>query len=59
RADQDKHLQLMKDKGIQVFTYTPEELQPIFKAVSATWDNLKGKFDPAMIDEFKKEYGRN
>jgi TRAP-type C4-dicarboxylate transport system substrate-binding protein len=59
REDQDKHLQLMKDKGIQVFTYTPEELQPIFKAVSATWDNLKGKFDPAMIDEFKKEYGRN
>jgi TRAP-type C4-dicarboxylate transport system substrate-binding protein len=56
RADQDRHLQLMKDRGIEVFTYEPEQLKPIFEAVSATWDKLKGKFDPAMIDEFKNEY---
>lgn len=56
RADQDRHLQLMKDRGIEVFTYEPEQLKPIFEAVSATWDKLKGKFDPVMIDEFKNEY---
>jgi TRAP-type C4-dicarboxylate transport system substrate-binding protein len=54
--DQDRHLQMMKDRGIQIFTYTPEELKPLFEAVSATWDKLKGKFDPEMIEEFKKEY---
>ena len=54
--DQDRYLQMMRDRGIEVFTYTPEELKPIFEAVSATWDNLKGKFDPDMIEEFKKEY---
>jgi len=54
--DQERHLQMMKERGIEVFTYTPEELKPIFEAVSATWDQLKGKFDPAMIEEFKKVY---
>lgn len=57
QKDQDLHLNYMKEKGIEVFTYTPEQLEPIFKAVSATWPQLKGKFDPQMIDEFTKEYG--
>jgi TRAP-type C4-dicarboxylate transport system substrate-binding protein len=56
--DQDKHLDLMREKGIQVFTYTPEELGPLFTAVAASWDQLKGKFDPDMIEEFKREYSK-
>jgi len=54
--DQDRHLALMRERGIEVFTYTPEELRPIFESVSATWDQLKDIFDPEMIEEFKKEY---
>ena len=54
--DQDRHLDMMRERGIQVFTYTPEELRPIFEAVQATWDDLKDIFDPELIEEFKREF---
>ena len=56
KQDQEKHLQLMRDAGIEVHTYTAEELKPIFEKVSATWGQLADKFTPELIEEFKKEY---
>ncbi len=56
RQDQEKHLQLMRDAGIEVHTYTAEELLPIFTKVSATWDELKDKFTPELIEEFQAQY---
>ena len=35
------HMQLMRDKGIEVFTYTKEELAPIMKACATTWPKLE------------------
>ena len=56
KEDQEKHLELMRQAGIEVHTYTAEELKPIFEKVSATWDQLADKFTKELIDEFKKEY---
>ena len=48
----------MRDAGIEVHTYTPEELAPLFVKVSATWDKLAERFSQELIDEFKKEFAR-
>jgi TRAP-type C4-dicarboxylate transport system substrate-binding protein len=56
--DQEKYLQSMRDAGIEVHTYTPEELAPLFVKVSATWDKLAERFSQELIDEFKKEFAR-
>lgn len=56
KADQEKHLELMRQQGIEVHTYTAEELLPIFTKVSGTWDQLKEKFTTELIDDFKNEY---
>ena len=57
RKDQEKYLKLMEEAGIEVHTYTPEELKPIFVAVTGTWDKLADKFTKELIDEVKAEYG--
>ena len=56
KQDQEKHLELMRQAGIQVFTYSSEELKPIFVKVSATWDKLADKFSKELIEEFKQQY---
>lgn len=56
QQDQEKHLQLMRDAGIEVHTYSAEELEPIFVKVVGTWDKLADKFSKELIDEFKVQY---
>lgn len=56
KQDQEKYLQLMREAGIEVHTYKPEELTPIFTKVSGTWDKLADKFGKDLIDEFKSVY---
>jgi len=56
QKDQEKHLQLMRDAGIEVHTYSAEELEPIFVKVVGTWDKLADKFSKELIDEFKVQY---
>ena len=56
QKDEEKYLDLMRKQGIQVFTYSAEELKPLFEAGSASWDKLGRKFSPELIAEFKKEY---
>lgn len=56
KKDQEKHLELMREAGIEVHTYVAEELNPIFVKVAATWDKLADKFSKELIEDFKKEY---
>ena len=54
----DKHyMDLMREKGIEVHTYTKEELAPIMKACASTWPKLEKAFGEGgkeLMDEFKK-----
>ena len=49
------HMDLMKKKGIEVFTYTKEELAPIMKACASTWPKLEANMTKELMDEFRKE----
>lgn len=49
------HMELMRKKGIEVFTYTKEELAPIMKACASTWPQLEKNMTKELMDEFRKE----
>ena len=49
------HMDLMRKKGIEVFTYTKEELAPIMKACASTWPQLEKNMTKELMDEFRKE----
>lgn len=52
----DEHyMKLMKEKGIEVVTYTKEELQPIMKACATTWPKLEKNMTKELMDEFRSE----
>ncbi len=53
----EHHMALMKEKGIEVFTYTKEELAPIMKASASTWSALEKNMTKELMDEFRKELG--
>ena len=54
-ATDKKSMKMMSDLGIQVFTYSPEELVPIAQAAASTWPQLEKKMSKELIDEFRKE----
>jgi len=52
----DNHyMDLMREKGIEVHTYTKEELQPIMKASASTWPKLERNMTKELMDEFREE----
>lgn len=52
----DQHyMDLMEKKGIEVHTYTEEELKPIMKACATTWPKLEKNMTKELMDEFRKE----
>jgi TRAP-type C4-dicarboxylate transport system substrate-binding protein len=51
----DHYMSLMKEKGIEVHTYTKEELAPIMKACATTWPQLEKNMTKELMDEFRKE----
>ena len=51
----EKYMQLMRDKGIKVYTYSAKELNPIAKACASTWPMLEKKMTKELVDEFRKE----
>ncbi|KJR97912.1 MAG: C4-dicarboxylate ABC transporter substrate-binding protein [Desulfobulbaceae bacterium BRH_c16a] len=52
----DEHyMSLMKEKGIQVFTYSKEELAPIMKASASTWPKLEKNMTKELMDDFRRE----
>ena len=55
QRDDERYLKLMEEAGIQVFTYTAEELLPLMKAVAETWPALSNTMTQEFVDEFVKE----
>ena len=55
KANDQKYLDLMKKKGVQVHMYTPKELKPTMDAFAATWSQLDQSKGKELMDEFKKE----
>lgn len=50
-----KYMDLLKEKGVEVHTYSKEELTPIMKAAASTWPMLEKNMTKELIDEFRKE----
>ncbi len=55
KAEDEKYMQLMRDKGIQVFTYEESELLPLSEACAGTWARLEKNMTKELMDEFRKE----
>ncbi len=55
RANDQKYLDLMKKRGIQVHMYTPKELKPMMDAFASTWGQLDQSKGKELMDEFKRE----
>ncbi len=51
------YMDLMRKKGIEVFTYTKEELAPLMKASASTWTKLEKNMTKELMDDFRKELG--
>lgn len=52
----DQHyMDLMREKGVKVHTYTKEELKPLMKACASTWTKLEKNMGKELMDEFRKE----
>lgn len=52
----DEHyMNLMKEKGIEVHTYTKEELSAIMKACATTWPKLEKNMTKELMDGFRTE----
>lgn len=55
KANDQKYLDLMKKKGVQVHMYTPKELKPMMDTFASTWNQLDQTKGKDLMDEFKKE----
>jgi TRAP-type C4-dicarboxylate transport system substrate-binding protein len=55
KTEDAKSMQLMREAGIEVFTYTAEELSDIQRAVAGTWPALSDTMTKPFMDEFVKE----
>jgi len=51
----EKYMQMMRDKGVEVHTYEPEELQALAEACRSTWTQLEDKMTKELIDEFRQQ----
>lgn len=49
------YMELLRKKGVKVFTYTKEELTPIMRAAASTWPKLEKNMTKELMDEFRKE----
>lgn len=58
QRDDEAAMQKMREAGIEVVTYTAEELEPIRQAVMSTWPQLSGSMTKEFIDELIEEVGK-
>ena len=58
QKEDNKYMDLMKNKGIKVYKYSEAELKPIKAACITTWEELgKRGMTPELMSEFKKHLG--
>lgn len=55
-ADQKKHLEQMREDGVEVHTYGREELTPLFARVASTWEKLGDKLSKELVDDLVSRY---
>lgn len=55
KAVDEYYMEQMRKKGIKVYTYNKEELQPLMKACASTWPKLEKNMTKELMDEFRKE----
>ncbi len=53
KAEDEKYMQMMRDYGIEVHTYTEEELTPLAEACATTWEKLEKNMTKELMDEFR------
>ena len=59
QKEDNKYMDLMKNKGIKVYKYSEAELKPIKAACITTWEELgKRGMTPELMSEFKKHLGK-
>lgn len=51
----ERYMDMMREKGINVHTYNKEELKPLMKACASTWPKLEKNMGKELMDEFRKE----
>ena len=56
KKDDAHYMDLMRKKGIKVFTYTDKELAPIQEAISKSWVKLEANMGKDLMDEFRKQF---
>ena len=59
QKEDNKYMDLMKNKGIKVYKYSEAELKPIKAACITTWEELgKRGMTPELMAEFKKNLAK-
>jgi TRAP-type C4-dicarboxylate transport system substrate-binding protein len=58
QRDDNASMELMKEAGIEVHTYTADELGAIREAVIATWPQLEKTMGKEFVDEMIAEAGK-
>ena len=53
KAEDEKFMQMMRDYGIEVHTYSEEELLPLAEACATTWGRLEKNMTKELMDEFR------
>jgi TRAP-type C4-dicarboxylate transport system substrate-binding protein len=56
KKDDARYMDLMRKKGIKVYTYTDKELAPIQAAISKSWVKLEANMGKDLMDEFRKQF---
>ena len=56
KKDDARYMELMRKKGIKVYTYTDKELAPIQAAISKSWVKLEANMGKDLMDEFRKQF---
>jgi len=53
----DRCKQVFKDKGIEIYTPTPKEMEQWMQATKVVWEKFAGKFDPEVIKLVEEALG--
>lgn len=52
----ERYMDMMRERGVEVYTYSEEELKPLRAAASAAWPKLRDTMTAPFMDEFEREF---
>jgi len=56
KKDDIHYMDLMRKKGIKVYTYTDKQLAPLQAAIAKSWVKLEPSMGKDLMDEFRKQF---